>query len=80
MTYLINVTNVYRVPTVADALALRKEIEQGYGEILSFGYTTKYDKSKEEEYQLVKVKLSFNSEKDPESMIREHYNQEALNG
>lgn len=76
MAYLVNVTNVYRVPTVADALTLRKEIEQGPGELVSFTYTTKYIKEKGEiveEYQQVKIKISFNDEKEPESGIREHY-------
>ncbi|MCM1324369.1 MAG: hypothetical protein NC218_09415 [Acetobacter sp.] len=76
MAYLINVTNVYRVPTVADALALRKEIENGPGEIASFTYTTKFIKEKGEiveEYQQVKVKIVFNEEKEPESGIREMY-------
>lgn len=76
MAYLINVTNIYRVPTVADALALRKEIEQGPGEIASFTYTTKYIKEKGEiveEYQQVKIKLLFNDEKEPNSAIRESY-------
>lgn len=76
MAYLINVTNVYRVPTVADALNLRKELEQGAGELISFSYTTKYIKQKGEivdEYQQVKAKLVFNDEKEPESSIREGY-------
>lgn len=76
MAYLINATNIYRVPTVADALALRKEIEQGPGEIASFTYTTKYIKEKGEiveEYQQVKIKITFNDEKEPESGIRENY-------
>lgn len=76
MTYLINVTNVYRVPTVADALELRKELEKGAGELVSFSYTTKYIKAKGEiveEYQQVKAKIVFNDEKEPESDIREGY-------
>lgn len=76
MTYLINATNVYRVPTVADALELRKELESGAGELISFSYTTKYIKAKGEiieEYQQVKAKLEFNNEKEPEYTTRESY-------
>lgn len=76
MAYLINVTNIYRVPTVSDALDLRKELENMPGELISFSYTTKYIKSKGEiieEYQQVKAKMVFNEEKDPESSIREKY-------
>ena len=76
MTYLINSTNVYRVPTVADALQLRKELENQPGELISFSYTTKYIKQKGEiveEYQQVKAKITFNEEKEPESTIRESY-------
>ena len=76
MAYLINATNVYRVPTVADALELRKELEKGAGELVSFSYTTKYIKSKGEiieEFQQVKAQLVFNDIKEPESDIREDY-------
>lgn len=76
MAYLINATNVYRVPTVADALELRKELEKGAGELVSFSYTTKYIKAKGEiieEYQQVKAKIVFNDEKDCENSIRERY-------
>ena len=79
MAYLINVTNVYRVPTVQDALELRKELEKGAGELISFSYTTKFIKQKGEiieEYQQVKAKLTFNDEKEPESSIRESYGEE----
>lgn len=76
MTYLIKVTNIYRVPTVQDALNLRKELEQGAGELNSFSYTTKYIKQKGEiieEYQQVKATLIFNEEKEPDCMTREYY-------
>lgn len=79
MAYLINSTNVYRVPTVQDALELRKELEKGAGELVSFSYTTKFIKQKGEiveEYQQVKAKLVFNDEKEPESDIRERYSME----
>lgn len=76
MTHLIKVTNTYRVPTVADALRLREELAAGAGELTTFKYTTKYIKAKGEiveEYQLVTATLVFNSEKEPESSIREAY-------
>lgn len=75
--YLINVVNTYRVPTVDDALKLREELEQiSYGELISFTYTTKYIKAKGEiidEYQVVKAKIAFNEEKDPDQHIEITY-------
>lgn len=45
MNYLLKVTNTYRVPTVADALALREELSHiDCGALTSFSYTTKYIK------------------------------------
>lgn len=80
MAYLINSTNVYRVPTVQDALDLRKELQQSAvsagGELLSFSYETKYIKAKSEiveEFQQVKAKIVFNDIKEPSNSIREHY-------
>lgn len=76
MTHLIKVTNVYRVPTVQDALDLRKELEHGAGELTNFAYATKYIKQKGEiieEYQQVKATIIFNNEKECDSPIREHY-------
>lgn len=71
--YLINNVITYRVPTVADALALREELQnKEYGELISFSYTTKEIKMKGEtveEYQLVKAKMQFNEEKDPISPV-----------
>lgn len=77
MKYLIKTTNVYRVPTVSDALALREELsKQTYGELTSFSYTTKYIKAKGdivEEYQVVKATIVFNDEKEPESGVDVSY-------
>lgn len=77
MRYLLNVVNTYRVPTVEDALALREELQQMPGcELISFQYTTKYIKAKGEileEYQVVKAKLEFNSEKEPEQEVVPSY-------
>lgn len=69
--YLLSTTLNYRVETVEDALALRDELQESeYGELTSFSYTTKYEKSKGEiigEYQIVKAKIEFNSAKEPEN-------------
>ena len=77
MRYLLNVVNTYRVPTVEDALALRDELQETPGcELVSFQYATKYIKSKGEileEYQVVKAKLQFNEEKDPEQTVVPNY-------
>ena len=77
MTYLIKVTNTYRVPTVKDALELRNKLENEYpGELTSFKYTLKQVKAKGEiieEFQLVTATLEFNEEKSPESPVRESY-------
>ena len=45
-------------------------------ELISFQYTTKYIKAKGEileEYQVVKAKLEFNSEKEPEQEVVPSY-------
>lgn len=67
--YLLKVENTYRVPTVEEALELRKSLEGiSCGELASFSYTTKVIKVKGEvveEYQLVKAKIIFDDEKDP---------------
>lgn len=77
MRYLLNVVNTYRVPTVEDALALREELQETPGcELINFQYTTKYIKSKGEileEYQVVKAKLQFNEEKEPEQEVIPNY-------
>ena len=42
MGYTLKTTNTYRVPTVEDALALRKYLERTcVGELTAFKYTTK---------------------------------------
>lgn len=76
MTYLIKATNVYRTPTIAEALNLRNELAAGPGELTSFKYTTKAIKEKGvivEEYQLVTATIQFNSEKECDDDIRENY-------
>ena len=78
--YLINNVITYRVPTVEAALKLRDELQETpYGELVNFSYTTKYIKSKGEiieEYQLVKAKIEFNAEKDPEQHVEINYGME----
>ena len=77
MNYLLKVTNTYRVPTVADALALREELSHiDCGELMSFSYTTKYIKEKSEivgEYQVCKVTIEFTPEKEPEIKVNAEY-------
>lgn len=69
MYYTLKTTNVYRVPTVEDALRLRKRLEREcIGELTSFSYKTKYIKSKGEiveEYQVVTATITVDDEKDP---------------
>lgn len=79
MAYLIKATNVYRVPTVNDALKLREELEHTPGELTAFKYTHKDIKSKGEiveSYELVTATITFQSEKEPETSIREHYGED----
>lgn len=72
MCYTLKTTNVYRVPTVEDALRLRKHLERTcIGELTSFSYKTKYIKAKGEiieEYQVVQATISIDDEKEPEGV------------
>lgn len=78
--YLISNTLVFRVPTVEDALRLRDKLQEtNYGELVNFSYATKYIKAKGEiieEYQVVKAKIEFNSEKEPDMYITVDYGTE----
>lgn len=73
MMYTLKTTNVYRVPTVEDALRLRKWLDKHcIGELTSFKYATKYIKAKGEiieEYQLVTATITIDNEKDPEGVM-----------
>ena len=73
MCYTLKTTNVYRVPTVEDALALREHLEStSKGELTGFKYVTKYIKSKGEiveEYQVVTATFTIDNEKDPEGVM-----------
>lgn len=75
--YLLSSNNTYRVGTVNEVLALREELEHlEYGELVAFSYTTKQIKQKGEvveEYQVVKAKIDFNAEKEPELHIDASY-------
>lgn len=72
MYYMLKTTSTYRVPTVNDALKLRKWLESNCeGELTSFKYSTKYIKEKGEiieEYQLVTAVVNIDNEKDPEGV------------
>ena len=72
MCYTLKTTTVYRVPTVEDALRLRKHLERScVGELTSFSYKTKYIKAKGEiieEYQVVTATISIDNEKEPEGV------------
>lgn len=78
--YLLNNVLTFRVPTVADALTLRDELQNlPLGDLVNFSYTTKYIKSKGEvveEYQVVKAKIEFNAEKDPMQHVNVAYETE----
>ena len=78
--YLLNNVLTFRVPTVTDALALRDELQNlPLGDLVNFSYTTKYIKAKGEvieEYQVVKAKIEFNAEKDPEQHIEVNFGME----
>ena len=74
MKYLLNVVETYRVDTVDEALEMRDEMSvNGVYKLQSFQYTTKYDKKHDEEYQVVKVKKSVNSEKEPTRKVEINY-------
>ena len=79
MKYLINVTNTYRVHTVSDVEALHEELKTNrLFELVAFSYTTKYIKEKGQiidEYQVVKAKLVFADEKNPEARFEVSYDE-----
>lgn len=74
MKYLLNTIETYRVGGVEEALAMRDEMsnETTYA-LESFSYTEKYDKKNDENYVLVKVKKTVNSEKMPTSGVKVSY-------
>lgn len=74
--YTLKTTTVYRVPTVEDALRLRKYLENNcIGELTSFAYKTKQIKSKGEiveEFQVVTATITIDNEKEPEGVMPIH--------
>jgi hypothetical protein len=80
MYYTLKTTTNYRVPTVDDALALRKYLEKTcVGELTSFKYTTKYIKEKGEiveEYQAITATISIDDEKNPDGILLVNYEEE----
>lgn len=77
MNYLLNCVNSYRVPTEDAALKLRDELSNlEYGELVQFGYSIKEVKQKGEvvdTYYVVKAKISFTPEKEPDLVIYPNY-------
>ena len=77
--YLLSCTNTYRVHTVEDVEELHEELKHDPRfELTQFSYTTKDIKEKREvvdQYQLVKAKLVFTSEKEPEVRYEVDYNE-----
>ena len=77
--YLLSATNTYRVHTVAEVEALHEELKNNPDfELVQFSYTTKDIKVKREivdQYQVVKAKLVFTNEKEPEVMYEVEYNE-----
>lgn len=79
MKYLLTSTNTWRVHTVADVEKLHEELKNDNRfELTQFSYTTKDIKEKREvidQYQVVKAKLVFTSEKEPELTYEVEYNE-----
>jgi len=77
--YLLAATNTYRVRTVEDVERLHEELKNDDRfELVQFSYTTKDIKVKREvvdQYQVVKAKLVFTSEKEPEVIYEVEYNE-----
>ena len=75
--YLINDVVTYRVDTVEEVEILHEELKANPTfQLAQFSYQTKEIKVKgevEDTYQLVKAKLVFNNEKEPESDISINY-------
>lgn len=77
--YLISAVNTVRVHTVSDVEALHEELKNNPKfELVQFSYTTKDVKVKREvvgQYQLVKYKIIFTDEKEPEVQFEVEYNE-----
>jgi hypothetical protein len=77
--YLLNATNTYRVHTVAEVEQLHDLLKHDTNfELTAFSYTTKDIKVKGEvidQYQVVKAKIVFTNEKEPEVEFQEEYHE-----
>ena len=73
--YLLNVVETYRVDTVDEALAMQEAFDNSTDyELVSLSYTTKINKKTDEEYQVVKAKKVFQTEKEISVPITVEYN------
>ncbi len=74
MEYLLNTVITVRVHTVEEVENLHEELKHDHRfELVQFSYTTKDIKAKGEiidQYQVVKYKLVFTSEKEPEATYK----------
>ena len=79
MKYLLSCTNTWRVHTVAEVEKLHEELKNDNRfELTQFSYTTKDIKEKREvvdQYQVVKAKLVFTSEKELEMTYEVDFNE-----
>ena len=77
--YLISAVNTVRVHTVADVETLHEELKNDSRfDLVEFSYKTKDIKVKREvvdQYQLVKYKLVFTDEKEPEYQMEVDYSE-----
>lgn len=77
--YLISAVNTVRVHTVADVEELHEELKNDSRfDLVEFSYKTKDIKVKREvvdQYQLVKYKLVFTDEKEPECQMEVDYSE-----
>ena len=77
--YLINQTNTVRVHTIGEVEQFHEELKHNTQfELNSFSYTIKDIKQKGEvvdSYIVVKYKITFNNEKEPERQIEVEYNE-----
>lgn len=77
--YLISAVNTVRVHTVEEVEQLHEELKHNTNfELVQFSYTTKDIKIKREvvdQYQLVKYKVVFTDEKDPQCQMEVQYNE-----
>ena len=79
MKYLLNTVTTVRVATVEEVEKLHEELKHDNRfELVAFSYTTKDIKVKGEvidQYQVVKYKLVFTDEKNPEERFEIEYNE-----